>query len=482
MNIGRPAAFMPPPIPAAHVMPATVETGGVDPAGIADRGASGPSPVVPACPVASAGDPLVKLLGGLLREAKRTASLAARHADDTMRSTTDTPIDTLSLPGYHACEMLSRPDAYRHLRELRLVNCRDSDLVDLARVLQSVPRPPFELVVIRDAGTQVTAPGWQAIAASPLSSLTLEGMPVAADAAHALSHGGYAIAIALPHHPDGVSDVDRISLIPTLTAFDAGGQPVSNAAIRAFRSHAALSQLSLASLTGEALRMLAASTRLSALSVETIQGDETQAYAALAANRVLTSLTIRDVTQARHVMSLARHPTLSSLSLDVGNGLGSSIRALADMPSLTNLVLGPSATEITGADVRALCAKPLRALSFVGVRMNSPALAFAVCARSQSLRMDFCGTLSDLHVALLAANPRVTELTLANGILHEHAALVLAAGPALERLTMNFDSRTPVASQARVHNAWVEAGKNAANLDLVVHPVPPPATPFPPYA
>lgn len=69
-------------------------------------------------------------------------------------------------------------------------------------------------------------------------------------------------------------------------------------------------------------------------------------------------------------------------------------------------------------------------------------------------------------------NPWPSSVSVTNGILHEGDALTLASGPALKRLTMDFDSRTPAASEDRVKRAWVTAGKQLANIDLVVHPVP----------
>ncbi|MGI4860571.1 MAG: hypothetical protein ACRYHA_27325 [Janthinobacterium lividum] len=471
MNIARPAAFPSYPLPEmsmASGVPAESAACAAANPGTADLPVHGPFLPASACLVGLSNAPL-SILSGYLEQQDR---LTLRQVDAAARTAVDTLIHTLTLSGRQACATLNQPGALHNLKTLRLTNCQNADLVDLAEVLRSVPHPPFELVLARDAGTHVTARGLQAIAAARLSGLSLQGIPIPPDAAQALSHGGFPVSMALPHRADGMTDVDRISRIPTLTSLDGGGQPVSDTAIRALRSHAALRELGLATLTGRALRELAGGATLRALAVNAVRGDEAEAYAALAGNRVLTSLTIRRVTDARHVMALAANSTLSSLSLGVGHGLGPSVRALAGMPSLTDLVLGPSGTGLTGADVQALCTKPLQSLSFVGLRMDSSALAFAVTSRCRSLTVEFCGVFTGLQAVLLAANPWLSSVCVTNGILHESAALRLAGGPALKRLTMNFNSRTPDASGDRVKRAWVAAGKQLADIDLVVHPVP----------
>lgn len=471
MHIARSAAFPPYPIPATSLssgVPAESAAGAVETPGTADLPVHGPFPPASACLVELSNAPL-SIMSGYLAQQDR---LTLRQVNASVRTAVDTTIHTLTLSGREACETLRQPGALHHLKALRLTNCADADLVDLAAVLRAVPHRSFALVLLRDAGTHVTAQGLRAIAATRLCALSLQGIPIPPDAAQALSHGGFPVSITLPHRADGVTDVDRISRIPTLISLDGNGQPVSDTAIRALQSHPALKALGLATLTGRALRELAASATLRVLDVNVIHGDEAKAYAALAGNRVLTSLAIQRVTDARHITALAANPTLSSLSLGVGHGLGPAVRALADMPSLTNLVLGPSGTEITRADIQALCTKPLQSLSFVGLRMDASALASAATARCRSLTVEFCGAFTHLQAALLAANPWPSSVCITNGMLHEDAALTLAGGPALKRLTMNFDSRTPDASADRVKRAWVAAGKQLANIDLVVHHVP----------
>lgn len=399
----------------------------------------------------------------------------------------------LTLTGEAACAHLSVPGNVPTVRELRIRDCRDIDLVNISWVLRNplqspsriaapaaspaafqaqMPRGPstaFELVLDKHAGARLTAIGFHALAGLHLSGITLIDLPIPADIAERLSMGRSSLSIKLSGLVDGQSDIYAISQMPTLRSLNVGGHPVSGAALAAFASHPSLTALRLTRLASQALGQLLENPKLRTLSVKTIVGDENEAFAALAKNTTLTSLRIGQVRASEHLVTLSRNTALISLDLELTPAARRGMPYLAKIPTLTTLAVSLSDADVvlTLADVQHLSLKTYAVLRFTMVNIEPAALMHIVAAQAKSLVLDYCFYITDQAINALIANPAITALSVI-GCVNERQAFALARMPSLEKLTVDFASDSAIRAEANFMRTWTAAGKSLANLDLAV--------------
>ncbi|MGI4985561.1 MAG: hypothetical protein ACRYGL_19875 [Janthinobacterium lividum] len=248
MNIARPAAF--------SSNDAAVSAAAVPGQSNAPGAAAG---AVPAGFIAElANDPL----GVVASYLSQPDQLVMRQAGDAVRRVVDATVHRLTLTGPQACDLLAQPDAFRQLPELRLTNCNDDMLVALAEVLGTGARPAFALVLDREDGVEVGAAGCRAIAPLHLSGITLRGLAMPLEVAMVLAESRAPVSISLPFISDGGANLYWITQVPTLTSLSAGMHVLSAACVEALRPHPALTTLSVAALSVDALHRLAGSPRL----------------------------------------------------------------------------------------------------------------------------------------------------------------------------------------------------------------------------
>lgn len=404
-------------------------------------------------------------------------SRAELHAEEHHRQLADGANESESLvretaftlTGEQACALLGRPNAPGTLRALRLRDCSDADLVNLARVSSSAPGPSFELVLDKHAGVRLSAIGFRALAAVPLSGITLNELAIPREFAEYLSRSVSPLSINLSSRIDGQSEVYWLSQIPTLKSLSVGGHYVSSAASAALASHPLLAELGFSRVSGAVLGSLLANPRLRTLSTDAIVGNEAYAFAALANHPGLTALRIGRVSEPEHLVALSRNTSLLTLNLDLSAAARSGMRDLARISTLTSLSLSVSGEDgmLTLADVQRLCARTYADLRFTMVEIEPAALMHIVATQTQRLVLDYCFYITDQAVDALVANARITELSVI-GCVNERQALALASKPSLTKLAIDFASDSVNEAEAQIKRTWVAAGKLLANLDLTV--------------
>ena len=377
----------------------------------------------------------------------------------------------LILTGDEACTFLSEPGNLNILRELRLLNCRDADLINIARVLsnplQGAPSTAFALVLDKFDGAELSAAGFHALAGLRLAGITLNALPIPREIAEQLSMGVTSLTIKLPRRVDGQTDLDALSQIPTLASVDVGRHPLSSVSLGAFASHPSLTTLRFASLSGKVLCQLLENPKLRTLSTDIIVADESEAFAALADHQTLTALRIGHVSSPAHLSILSRNRSLVSLDLQLSPTARTGMRDLAAIPTLTTLALSISGDDLRLGldDVRALCTKTYSELRFTMVEIEPAAQLHIAATQTKSLVLDYCFYITDQTISALLANSRIATLS-AIGCVNESQAMALATMPSVAKLTVDFASDAAISAEARLMRIWLSAGKSLANLDL----------------
>jgi hypothetical protein len=396
--------------------------------------------------------------------------LVLREIGDPVQSAADLAVDSLNVTGEKACALLSQPGSFPTLNALYLTRCRDDDLIRLADVLQTAPRPGLSITLDGNADVYVSVIGFRAIAGTTLALLHIKGLPISPDVAAALALSRSPVSISLPFQADGITNVYKLTQINTLTSLDAGNHTVSAACIGPLSAHPSLTALRFNMLPSVNIRAILASQPLRSFSVDSIMmGFEAEAFSAFADSRTLKSLTVGSVHDPEALVTLSRNTTLTSVDLRVHRSASVATHHLTKLPALDTLAISYVGITLMPDDVRALCAKPLSSLSFSALRIDSAALELIVRAKAASLSVNSSGQLlTDTIVDALIANERISALTVLHRIIDERRALRLITSPTLEKLTVEFESDARRASAEHFQRTWVAAGKSLDNLWLSV--------------
>lgn len=187
------------------------------------------------------------------------------------------------------------------------------------------------------------------------ASLYLDAMTLIPGQAQLLMRVRYPLKLSIQ---DQISETDMLTLptIPHLVAFGADAH-VSENVVRAFTGHPALTHLKIEIGDvdiSDALVALTSNTQLKTLIIKN-RGSafSEEAFAALAANRTLESLSLsgfNDHWEAgigeKGALILSKNTTLKALHISLKGGY----RHLADMASLENLTIEEGGSPITSAD------------------------------------------------------------------------------------------------------------------------------------
>ena len=423
--------------------------------------------------VAALDDDTLGITAGYLSQSDQ---LLMRQVDPSVRAVVDPIIHTLKVSAREACTLLSQPNRFSKLRELRLSDFRftDPDLTDLARVLATMPKTDFELIVGTNSigyGSTDIVDGVKALAALRLSGLTLNGISISNDTSRALALSGTPISIHLPNVVDGHDDLYEIVQIPMLRSLRAGYvSDLSADAINALRSHEALEHFDIDDISGEHLAILATSANIRSLAIEFItRGAQAAALSALATNRVLTSLEI-GVDNGNAFAALSQSMTLQKLRMHVHELAPSSLASIATMPALKEFHLSVNderEASIGGNDIAALCAKQLTSLSFCNIKMDGPARLHLATAKTTELRLEGCTPFASEAFAVLNQNQSIKRLFMSSLALFTSneniLSLVTSGMPQLESLDVTVKGWGAVQG---IKTAWVNSGRQAGNLNL----------------
>jgi len=424
--------------------------------------------------VAIPGNDELSIIAGYLSQDDQ---LGMRDIAASVRAVVDPTIHTLKFSSREACATLRQPNALRNLRELHLTDCKDEDLIDLAAMLAEMPIIDFGLIV--EAGLfgrhRVTADGIRPLAALGLTGLTLKGIPVPVDMSRALVLSVSPLSINLPYLDDYQSNVYELSQIPMLHSLQVGvAKMLTPETIEALRTHAALETLHLNTVSGKAISILATSEHIRSLTVANIIDGEIAALNALADNHVLTSLSL-GVNDANALAALSRNVTLQKLSISVAHIPPALLSSFASMPALEHFQLsrrGQAAVSITVDGIAALCAKPLHALSFYEVHMDSATRSRLATAQTTSLRLQFCTSFESEDFAAFSHNRSITSLFMMNDRLNNNdddiLSLVTSGLPQLESLYVDVGSGAPNIAKEVIQAAWTASGRQLSNLDMDV--------------
>ena len=397
--------------------------------------------------------------------------LEMRDINDSVRAAVDSTITSLTLSAQQARALWSAPNALHNLREVRLTDCDDADLQQLAQAMGPVRASllsKLELILDNDDRNGVTANGLVALAPLHLAGISLKGMTITAADAFALSLGASPVSISLPDDGQAWSDVPGICLIPTLRQLHAPLHHLSDVTVVALRAHPALTNLSVGTLSGAAVCELVASASIQALSVRHIVDGEVNVFTAIAGNRVLQSIVIGRVDHPESLAILSGNPVLTSVTLCLSTAASNGIALLANMPSLQLLSL--SAQQASGtlraADVQALCARSFATLQFKQWEIDTAAMAHIVATGTPSLSLDDCYPVTHKAIEALASNRSLVSLSLLGGVINVHHAIMLATSPTLQFLRAEIGDDAPDNAQDDIEIAWAVTNKPLANLEL----------------
>ena len=396
---------------------------------------------------------------------------ATHRADELMHLATDADIDVLALTGSEARSVLSRPNALPALRELRLTNCTDADLIDLAAMLKTVPHKPFALSFGRNKHVFISEQGLAALGKVTFSSITLGGTSVYGNAARGLLNSASAVSILLPQaRQHGETALASYLRIPTLTALDARPRSCPHDIGLAIASHQSLKEFSIGDIDDSTLGEIATSTTIQSLSCGRIMGlEEVAALGSFADNTILQSLRIACVAQPYALSALSRNKSLRFVSLGVSPDVRADFSALANMSAVEMLSLRCVSAynlRLQAKDVHALCERPFKSLSLHNWDIHPAAQMLIAAAPLRHLLLNGPTPFSDAANYALSLNPTITSLSVGRATTTAANAIILARSPTLQYFHAGFLTHFSADEKAAITNAWHAAGKPLANLEL----------------
>jgi hypothetical protein len=395
--------------------------------------------------------------------------LVMRQVDALMHKTVDPKIDVLTMTGKEAHALFSYPNAFRALRALRVTDCGDSDLIDLAAVLKTLPHKSFELILDGEANTFVSAQGLNALTELACSRITVRGLDISSVAAQALARSASPVSISLPARMPQDPSLYSFLQIPTLTSLHASPHRLTSDITSAVASHACLREFSVGLISSGALRDIARSATIESICIFKIEGDEVGPLNALAANSVLRSLTILHLHLPESLAILSRNSSLRSIILDVSRDAASGIPHLANMPRLEALSLsgGSAASRLLRAEnVQALCANTFISLSLHDWDIEPAAQALIAATPSHHLSLNHCTPFSDAAIDVLLKNQSIASLSIDGEIVPLANVIALAGSPTLRYLHIGLCTLFSAGAKNAINDAWRAAHKPLANLQL----------------
>ena len=408
-------------------------------------------------------------LGIVASYLEETDQRVMREVDALMHVAVDRQIDILTISAKDACAIFRHPNAFCALRELRLTDCGNADLIDLVAILKTLPHTQFALILDQKANAFVNARGFTALAEVAFSSITLKNIDLSPADAQALARGTSPVSISIPALSFEKPDVAYLLQIPTLSSLIASPHPFPNNIRSAVTSHTCLSELLVGAISSVSLCDISKSATIETLSISEIDGPEAGALSAIADNATLRSLTIGSIHRPQSLVTLSRNSALRSVTLGVFRDAQIALPHLANMTGLEVLSLRSASslsTQLPAENIQALCEKSFRSLDLHDWDIEPAAQLLIATSQSHHLSLNHATPFSEAAIHALSMNPAITSLSVEGSIFTAAHAITLAGVPTLQSLQLSIDMIFSPLEKVAISKAWQAAHKPLANLRL----------------